>query len=515
MVGLVTLTGSPALGRWLLVAALAGLAPGRTAAQAPAALVGPICQTPAGGLQGLRDSTGMLIFKGIAYALPPTGNLRFLPPQPLPRWPGVRPATAFGPRAPQGGNAGPQGDENCLTLNVWTPSLRAARPKAVVVWVHGGAFTGGSGDDFPGQNFARRDSLVAVSINYRLGAFGFLQLGHQLGAAYRPAGNAGVLDVVAALRWVHANIAAFGGDPGRVTVMGESAGAKLVSAVMATPAADGLYQQVILESGGTQAVRDTATATAVTARLLAVLGLHADQTAQLLTLPAADLIRAQQKLAAGPGGLQLFGPVLDGITIPEAPLTHLARLGRARVRALVGTNRDEAGLFMGFWPTLKEPNPAVLTELFGTNGPQVWRAYEQAHRAQPTDQAWLRTTTDYLYRLASYLLAGTLARAGHPVWLYRFDYRTPGGPGPVHAQELGYVWNTLSPKAAQAAPSRALAQQMHRRWVSFITTGTPGAEWPPYTPKRPQAMVFDSVSRARPLLAPYEDAAFPNQAFRL
>jgi para-nitrobenzyl esterase len=194
---------------------------------------------------------------------------------------------------------------------------------------------------------------------------------------------------------------------------------------------------------------------------------------------------------------------------------HLARAGRAPLRALVGTNRDEAGLFMGFWPTLREPNAGVLTELFGANGGQVWRAYEQARRTQPADQAWLRTTTDYLYRLASYRLAGTLARAGHAVWLYRFDYRPPGGPGAVHAQELGYVWNTLGARAAQAAPSRELARQMHRRWVSFIATGTPGAEWPAYVPKRPQAMVFDSVSRTQLLPAPYEDAAFPNQAFRL
>jgi len=505
-------TSFPGWRLWLLAGGLVSAQASPTVAQ-PA--TGPICQTQAGRLQGLRDTTGVLVFKGVAYAAAPTGAGRFLPPRPLQPWADVRLAVAFGPHAPQGGNAGPQGDENCLTLNVWTPSLRAARPKAVVVWVHGGSFTGGSGDDFPGQNFARRDSIVAVSINYRLGSFGFLQLGQRLGLAYRQAGNAGVLDVVAALRWVRANIAAFGGDPARVTVMGESAGAKLVSAVMATPAADGLYQQVILESGGTQAVRDTATAATVTGRLLASLGLQADQASKLLMLPTATIMQAQQQLAAGPSGLQLFGPVLDGITIPEAPLAHLAHTGRPKVRALVGTNRDEAGLFMGFWPTLRTPNQPVLTQLFGTNGGQVWRAYEQAQRTLPSDQAWLRTTTDYLYRLASYRLAGTLARAGHAVWLYRFDYQVPGGAGPVHAQELGFVWNTLGPKAAGMPTARELSARMHQRWVRFITTGTPGAEWPAYDTKRPQAMVFDSVSRARPLVTPYEDAAFPNQAFRL
>ncbi|MBT9395579.1 carboxylesterase family protein [Hymenobacter sp. NST-14] len=486
------------------------------AAGSPAIAQTPVeCQTAAGRLQGRRDTTGLLSFKGVAYAAAPVGPGRFLPPGPLPAWPGVRPATAFGPRAPQGAGTAGQDVENCLTLNVWTPSLRAAAAKPVVVWVHGGGFTGGSGDDFPGPNFARHDSLVAVSINYRLGSFGFLQLGRRLGPAYRAAGNAGVLDVVAALNWVQTNIAAFGGDPARVTLMGESAGAKLISAVLATPAADGLYQQVILESGGAQAVRDTVTAAVVTDRLLAALQLAPDQAAALLTLPTATILRAQQQLTDGPRGLQLFGPVLDGSVIPAAPLTYLARPGRAPLRALVGTNRDEAGLFMGFWPALRQPNPAVLNDLFGINAPPVWRAYERARRRQPSDQAWLSTTTDYLYRLASYRLATTLARAGHAIWLYRFDYQTPGGAGPLHAQELRYVWNTLDLQARQSAASQALAAQMHQRWVHFIRTGTPGPEWPVYQPKQPQIMVFDSVSHARPLGPVYRDRAFTDQAFRL
>ena len=490
---------------------LAGPARAQPAASGP----GPVCQTRAGRLQGTRTADGLVVFRGVAYAAAPVGEGRFLPPRPLAPWADVRPATAFGPRAPQASAQGPAGDENCLTLNVWTPSVRAARPKAVVVWVHGGSFTAGSGADFDGGFFARHDSIVAVSINYRLGSFGFLQLGQWLGPAYRPAGNAGVLDAVAALGWVHANIAAFGGDPGRVTVMGESAGAKLVSAVLAAPAAQGFFQQVILESGGAQAVRDTATAAAVARRLLAALGLRPDQARQLLTLPTADIIRAQEKITAGPSGLQLFGPVLDGLTIPEAPLAYLARPGRAPLRALVGSNRDETALFMGFWPGLQTPNPAVLTALLGTNGDQVWQAYQRTRLAPPRAQAWLRTTTDYLYRLATYRLAGTLAAAGRPVWLYRFDFHAPGSPGPVHAQELAYVWNVLGPGPAKSPAVRALAQQMHQRWVSFIATGTPGKAWPAYTAARRQVMVFDSVSRSRRLPPPYEDAAFPDQAFRL
>lgn len=507
------------MSRWLKYCAvaagwpllLAGPAGARPAAPGP----GPVCQTQAGRLQGTRAADGLLVFRGVAYAAAPAGEGRFLPPRPLVPWTGVRPATAFGPRAPQGSAQGPQGEDNCLTLNVWTPSVRAKQAKAVVVWVHGGAFTGGAGSDFDGGTFARHDSIVTVSINYRLGSLGFLQVGQWLGPAYRQAGNAGVLDAVAALRWVHDNIAAFGGDPGRVTVMGESAGAKLVSAVLAAPAAQGLFQQVILESGGAQAVRDTATAAAVAQRLLAALGLRPDQARQLLALPAADILRAQEKIAAGPAGLQLFGPVLDGATLPEAPLAYLARPARAPLRALLGTNRDETGLFMGFWPAFRQPNPEVLTALLGTNGDPVWRAYQRLRQAPPTDRAWLRTTTDYLYRLATYRLANALAASGRPTWLYRFDYQAPGAPGPVHAQELGYAWNALGPSAVKSIAAHALAAQMHQRWVSFITTGTPGAAWPVYTAAQRQVMVFDSVSRARPLPPPYEDAAFPDQAFRL
>lgn len=485
---------------------LALLLPASLLAQTP----NPIGQTQAGPVQGTRENK-VLVFRGIPYAKQPN---RFLPSQPVAAWQGVRPAITFGPIAAQVSNQGPVGAEDCLTLSVWTPSMRAKRAKAVVVWVHGGSFTGGSSNDFSGPTFAT-DSVVAVSINYRLGSFGFLQLSNLLGPAYRQSANAGLLDAVLALRWVHANISAFGGDPTRVTVMGESAGAKLVSALVVTPAARGLFQQAILESGATQSVRDTATAAIVTQRLLQALNLRPDQAQALLTLPMADIIRAQEKITNGPNGLMLYGPVVDGLTIKEEPLTYLRRPDRASIRVLLGTNRDEAAMFMGFWPALRQPNPEVLTTLLGTNGDTVWQAYQQAHRTMPTDQAWLQTTTDYLYRLATYRLAHTLTQAGQPVWLYRFDYQPTGGTGPIHAQELGYVWNALSPKNVLNPTSQALATQMHEYWIRFITTGNPGRSWPRYTTKRRSLMVFDSVSRAIRQPTPYQDPNFPDQAFRL
>jgi para-nitrobenzyl esterase len=461
----------------------------------------------------------MQVFRGIAYAEAPVGAQRFRPPQALKPWKGVRAAKTFGPKASQAANGSLQGQEDCLTLNVWAPAAATAKSKkAVVVWVHGGAFTGGTGSEFKGSTFAQHDDIVTVSINYRLGSLGFLYLGNVLGRDYQTSGNCGVLDAVAALRWVHENIRAFGGDPARVTVMGESAGAKLLSAVLVAPAAQGLFQQAILESGGAQSIRDTLTAARVTQRLLQELQLPADQARQLLTLPTATLLEAQAKITSGPGGLQLFGPVQDGKTLPTPPLDYLGRSGRAPLRVLLGTNREEAGLFMNIWPSLAQPNQEVLTSLFGKNDGYVWRAYTAVSQAQPVNQAWLNVLTDYLYRLATYRLANTLVAAGQPVWLYRFDYQPSPTQHPVHAQELAYVWNTLPGNAATPttqATSQKLAEQMHTQWVNFIKTGKPAATWLPYTSAGRQVMLFDSVTHSVPLPTPYEDPAFPVQGFAL
>ncbi|WP_324670929.1 carboxylesterase/lipase family protein [Hymenobacter sp. GOD-10R] len=510
-------SGSSVLLALLLL--LPGLAPTQPcAAQAVAtapALSTTIVRTQAGQLQGKREDD-MLVFRGVAYAEAPVGAQRFRPPQPLKPWRGIRQVTAIGPKATQVSNDKLQGQEDCLALNVWAPATATPKSKkAVVVWVHGGAFTGGTGSDFPGANFAQRDDVVTVSINYRLGSLGFLYLGSALGPAYQNSGNCGLLDAVAALQWVHQNISAFGGDPARVTVMGESAGAKLVSALLVTPAAQGLFQQAILESGSVQCVRDTATAATVTRRLLQELHLAPNQAQQLLTLPPATLMQAQAKIASGPGGLQLFGPVLDGTVITTAPLTYLSRPNRAPLRVLLGTNRDEAASFMNSWPTLAQPNADVLTPLFGKNGSYVWRAYSSLSQTQPADKAWLTTVTDYLYRMATYRLAQTLVGAAQPVWLYRFDYEPSADQRPVHARELGYAWNSLPRELSANPTSQQLATLMHHHWVSFIKTGKPEAAWPAYTAADRQVMLFDATSHPTPLPSPYEDPAFPVQGFVL
>jgi para-nitrobenzyl esterase len=468
-------------------------------------------------VQGTQEA-GLHVFRGIPYAQPPVGALRFRPPQP-PR-PHAAPlaALAFGPRATQGGPATVQGAEDCLYLNVWAPQNNGRQLRPVVVWVHGGAFTGGSGQDHDAWTFATRDSAVVVSFNYRLGSLGFLQLGQRLGPGYEQAGNCGLLDAVAALRWVHANIRAFGGNPRRVTVMGESAGAKLVGALLVTPAAQGLFQQAILESGAVQAIRDTASAGAVARQLLRALGPAARH---LRTLPADSLLRAQATVADGVGGLQVFGPVLDGRTIPLPPLAAMRRKPPP-VRVLLGTNLEEARLFTGPGSVLATPSAAALDNVFGPhNGPLVWQAYQRRHQTTPDElAAWNATLTDYLYRLATYRLARQLAAQGVPTWLYRFDY-ADARTQPMHAQELAFVWNAPAASSASApavagpgkASNLALAALMHAHWASFIRTGRPGPDWPMYTPGRPTLMVFKADSQPESSPAPFEDDAFPVQCY--
>ncbi|OON70380.1 hypothetical protein B0919_05005 [Hymenobacter sp. CRA2] len=481
-------------------------------------------KTRQGRLQGTREAN-LCVFRGIPYAQAPVGTLRFRPPQPLQKHRGVRLASAFGGRASQsGGPAGVQGAEDCLYLNVWAPAWpltaqKPAKPRPVVVWVHGGAFTGGSGQDNDTWTFAAQDTIVAVSLNYRLGSLGFLQLGQQLGPDYQQAGNCGLLDAVAALRWVHDNIRRFGGDPRRVTVMGESAGAKLVGALLVTPAAEGLFQRAILESGAVQAIRDTATAGAVTRQLLHEL--HLTQPRELLTVPAETLVRAQAGFASGAGGLQVFGPVLDGRSIPQPPLAYLRRHPARAV--LLGTNREEAGLFTGPGSTIAQPDEAALHAVFGPqNAPRVWRAYQQATQTRPALAAWNATLTDYLYRLATYRLADSLTAAGAPVWLCRFD--GAAGQRPVHAQELAYVWNAPAGSSAAAplavpataprkAADAALAAAMHAHWARFIKTGLPGPAWPAYALPARRLMVFDQAPRLESAADAYTDSTFPTQGY--
>jgi para-nitrobenzyl esterase len=486
-----------------------------------------IVATKYGQVQGVHEG-GLLAFRGIPYAAPPTGPKRFRAPSPPQPWEGVRQAAAFGPAALQPVHE-PElfpyiQSEDCLSLNIWTPGVEAAN-RPVLVDIHGGGFTTGTGASFNAFTFAERDNIVCVSINYRVGALGFLYLGDLLGEEYRTSGNNGILDIVEALKWVKDNIASFGGDPNRITVSGSSAGAKCASTLLAVPCAQGLFRQIIAQSGATQAIRDTRTASQLTLRLLDKLAIPHNEACRLLTLPAQDILQAQDN------GLHTFGPVKDGQVVSMAPIHEILASHNHKVNMLVGSNVDEAALYVTLSPEQQEPSEEVMDAYFGRNSESVWKAYRQEAKQHPAKEALSRTLSDYLYRIATIRLAETAAGQGYPVWHYRFAFNN--GLGAIHGLESPFIIDSRrsEPPSEQeiadhpmahmhAVPSRGikLAEAMHAAWASFIHTGRPSSdllpEWPPFTSEYRQTMVLDerSVVGREPEL---RDPNFPSSVIQL
>ncbi len=354
----------------------------------------PVVKTNQGYIKGSTEK-GIAVFKGIPYAQPPMDNLRYRPPVAHSPWTDTLDAVQFGSSALQPSGETAAGSEDCLYLNLYTPKIDD-RKRAVVIWVHGGSMTAGSGKGMDGHAFADKDDIVTITINYRLGALGFLYLG-DLDRKYSQSGDLGLLDVIAALQWVHENIAAFGGDPNRVTVMGESAGAKLLSAVMVSPASTGLYSQAILESGSVQCIRDSVTAKNERALLLKQLGLGPDEAATLLTLPAGTIIKAQAKICDGLGGNSFFGPVLDGITIPEDAYQYAGKRKLKGINAIIGTNENEGAVFVA----KNDANAAILKPLFRSNAPMADAYFETLLKTDSPYVAMVKTLTQYMYQRSS------------------------------------------------------------------------------------------------------------------
>ncbi|MFI5307305.1 MAG: carboxylesterase/lipase family protein, partial [Polyangiales bacterium] len=311
-----------------------------------------LVRTQYGTIEG-EERTGHLAFRGIPFARPPVGALRFAAPEPPESWSSTRSARAFSASAMQGVSslpgmsaAGPL-DEDCLYLNVFTKAAdRGRRP--VLFWIHGGAFVTGSGSMplYDGGRLCERGDVVVVTVNYRLGALGYLYLGEHGAERMGASANVGQLDQIAALRWVRENIAQFGGDPDNVTIFGESAGSMAVCALVVMPAAAGLFHRAIAQSGSNVALRDGAAASKVTDALLAELGLSSEEAAKLRELPAERIISAQVAAARVAGAGLGFAPVVDAATLPLQPGEALRSGTAAQVPLVIGTNRDELNLFM-------------------------------------------------------------------------------------------------------------------------------------------------------------------------
>ncbi|MEN2738950.1 carboxylesterase/lipase family protein [Microbacterium sp. X-17] len=471
--------------------------------------------TPSGVVEG-AEGDGVLLFAGIPYAEPPVGDLRFQPPRPHPGWDGVRDATRFGPasaQSPQRLGAPlpefPDWSEDCLTLNVFTPGVDGAlRP--VIVWIHGGAFTVGSGamSWYDGSSFARRHDLVVVTVNYRLGALGFLSL-DEVDGAQPGAGNNGLLDQIAALRWVRDTIAAFGGDPGRVTVAGGSAGAISIDALLGMPEAQGLFHGAILESGAGQPFHTPHVAAQVTALFLEAAGVSG--VAELKSLPVEDVLRAQGAVAAQlrttPGAVRAedgrpvtsaFSPVVDPAAGP--------RTTAPGIPILLGTNLDENGLWSVMAPELAEEQLQRRVSRMHRDPDRLLEVYrEELPDAAPGD-ILSRILTDMIFRIPAIRFAEARAASDPDVWMYLFTWPSgaqDGRLGACHLLELPFVFNQLTAAGvtefAGPHPPQPLADRMHDAWAAFARTGDPATpelpEWGRYDASARTTMEFGADSR--------------------
>jgi para-nitrobenzyl esterase len=478
-----------------------------------------IVETRYGKVQGSEQGS-IGVWKGIPFAQPPTGQRRFRAPQPPEPWTGVREATTFSPMAPQVPEVGASMvgaigadraveqrpmSEDCLYLNIWSPGADQQK-RPVMVYIHGGAFTLGSASDpwYDGTSFAANHNIVVVSLNYRLGILGFIYLKDLAGADASYTGNCGLLDQIAALQWVRENIAAFGGDPDQVTVMGESAGAMSIGALLGMPEAKGLFQRAILQSGGASNLVTRLQATHVAQALLAKLGLETAQLSALADVPLETLLKIQPELGREFGDILAYSPMIDGETLPQHPSAMIAQGSAANVAILAGTNRDEWRLFalMSGGPKVDE---VQLEQIFGDEARQALTLYTEERADTSPELAWIDIMSDMVFRMPAIRLAEGQVRQGAPVWMYRFDWESPafgGVLGAAHAMDIPFVFNTLDVGLSRTftgdSPSRQkLADLMHASWAAFIRSGNPAIAslpaWPPYDLERRVTMIWSSA----------------------
>lgn len=462
-----------------------------------------------------------MTFFGIPFAAPPVGPRRFAEPVPHPGWTGVRDCTRPGPRAPQNpgamekmaGMGSVRWSEDCLGLNVTTPSAEGNH-RPVMVWIHGGGFTTGTGSIpwYDGSRFASRD-VVTVTVNYRLGPFGFLHLGEHLDD--RPgSGLAGILDQIRALEWVRDNIAAFGGDPGNVTVFGESAGAMSVGSLLGMPEARGLFRRAILQSGAADHTTSPDAAAAVTDRFLKLAGVgRADE---LLTLAPERLLATHDELAASIGGdsphpavsagMPLL-PVRDGSHLPSDPLSGIADGTAEGVDVIVGTNLDEWNLFaLGSPGGLTEERLRRRFVRDGTFDPDdALHAYRSVLPDASPDEVWAAVMTDKVFRdPARRLLEALSARDHGSTRSYLFSWRSSalgGMLGSCHALEIPFVFGTLDRPGVDVftgptgETAEKLSETMTDSWARFAHGESPGpGAWDPYDTVSRATMRFDETS---------------------
>jgi para-nitrobenzyl esterase len=454
-----------------------------------------------------------------------------MPPEPPLSWSGVRNALAYAGRAWQLPNRpkrrpeletllGPADttpeSEDCLTLNVWTPSLGDGAKRPVMVWLHGGAFGYGSGNRAvtDGTNLARRGDVVVVSVNHRLNIFGFLHLADIAGSNWAHSGNSGMLDIVAALRWVRDNIPSFGGDPGNVTIFGESGGGGKVSVLLAMPAACGLFHRAIIQSGAAIRISTRERAAALAEAVLKELGVGGNDCKTLRTLPADQILAAIGPAARAVGRSRWplldrydFGPVVDGNDLPQHPAEPDAPAIADDIPLMIGGTREESAFFLAnddaVWNG-KLTEAAMrerLATMAGGETDALIAAYRAARpQASPGDRLIAASTGSNFWIRTVMLAERYVARRRAPIYVYSLDWQSPAHGGRVkahHAMDLPFVFDNtdVADTTADAPSARELAARISATWIAFARSGSPDnpaiPSWPAYTTADRATMIFD------------------------
>ncbi|MBX9617435.1 MAG: carboxylesterase/lipase family protein [Caulobacteraceae bacterium] len=470
----------------------------------------PVVTTTHGPVRGQTDG-GVAVFRGLRYGAD-TGPRRFRPPVAPTPWTDPVDAFDYGPASPQGGSE-PNQSEDCLFLNVWSPGLdRERRP--VMVYIHGGAYSNGSGSSplYDGTRLARRNDVVVVTVNHRLNLFGYGYLARIAGAPFLDSGNAGQLDLILALSWVQDNIAAFGGDPDRVMVFGQSGGGAKIATLMGTPSAAGLFHRVATMSGQQVTASGPMNATRRTLAWLDALDLPPDRAADVATLPVETLLKAAEITDPVLGfGSLYFGPVLDDRSLPRHPFYPDAPAQSARIPMIIGNTRDETRAFLGGdpanytlgWDDL--PGKMTFANMRIDVAPEpVIAAYRAIYPGYtPSDVFFAATTAARSWR-GAIIEAETRAAAGTPAFVYQLDWTSPidgGRRGAMHTDDIPLALDNVAATGsrAQGPEAQPMADRLSRAFVALARNGNPNHSglpaWSPYDLTRRQTMIMDAPPR--------------------
>ncbi len=495
--------------------------------------MGVIVETDAGRNEGVQVA-GAVVYKGIPHAASPAGKGRWQAPQPVEPWSGVRTAAAFSPIAPQnlpedsvfGADRAPEPQsEDCLYLNIWTPNTDSA-DRPVMVWIHGGAFVMGSGSSpmYDGRKLAGRGDVVIVTVNYRLGPFGFLNLKEVTGGELPAGGNEGMLDILAALEWVKRNIRAFGGDPGNVTVFGESAGGMAIGALLAMPAAKGLFHKAILQSGS-NTVHPYDRSVRVAERFLSILGKENGDAAALRSLTTEQWLAATTEATIGNSeiGVMPMQPTVDGQLLPATPIDALAQGSAQDIPILIGSNLEEWKLFSQQDPTIEGLDDSGLIERLGASSVdweigKVVESYRKTHAVHDIDTSakalFSAIQTDRVYRMPALRMLESQQKHGQASYNYLFTWPSPlldGIFGACHALEIGFLFGNIEEAGASAfcgsgPEADLLSERIQDAWLAFARTGDPSCDslgaWQAYGKGR-ETMLLGRACGLQ--AAPYED----------